>query len=99
MEKVIIGDDNDKVLDNIEATSEEPLDDDIYFEPSSDAEYIASALNALMAVSDIDTAIISKVDDKRIRRIKRQSIRIISYCLNNQYNELFEDNNDDPDTE
>jgi hypothetical protein len=99
MEKVIIGDDSEKVLVNIEAASEEALDDDIYFEPSSDAEYIASALNALMAVSDIDTAILSKIDDKRIKRIKRQSLRIISYCLNNQYNELFEDNNDDSDSE
>ena len=99
MEKIIIGDDSEKVLVNIEAASEDSLEDDIYFEPSSDAEYIASALNALMAVTDIDTAILSKIDDKRIRRIKRQSLRIISYCLNNQYNELFEDNNDDSDTE
>jgi len=99
MEKVIIGNDDEKILVNIEAASEDPLEDDIYFEPSSDAEYIASALNALMAVSDIDTAILSKIDDKRIKRIKRQSLRIISYCLNNQYNELFEDNNDDSDSD
>jgi hypothetical protein len=81
----------------VEAVEPEILnsDDELYFEPSSDAEYIASALNALMAVGDIDTAIISKIDEKRIRRIKRQSLRIISYCLNNQYEELFDENSDD----
>lgn len=70
-------------------------DEEIYFDPSSDAEYIASAFNALAAVGDIDTAIISKVDERRIRRIKRQALRIISHCLNNQYEELFDENSDD----
>ena len=92
MEKIIITPEEPKEPQS----SDQLANDEMYFEPSTDAEYIASALNALMAVSDIDTAIISKVDEKRIKRIKRQSLRIISYCLNNQYEELFEDNNDDP---
>jgi len=91
MEKIIITPEEPKEPQS----SDELSSDEMYFEPSTDSEYIASALNALMAVSDIDTAIISKVDERRIKRIKRQSLRIISYCLNNQYEELFEDNNDD----
>jgi hypothetical protein len=40
-------------------------------------EYINSAYFALSAVEDIDTAIISKEDEKRIKRIKRKAIKII----------------------
>lgn len=86
---------NKNDIEQVKPDEEVNPEDDIYFEPSSDAEYIASAFNALAAVGDIDTAIISKIDEKRIRRIKRQALRIISHCLNNQYEELFDENSDD----
>ena len=41
---------------------------------TSAVDYINSAYFALSAVEDIDTAIISKEDEKRIKRIKRKSI-------------------------
>lgn len=84
-----------KNIEEVMADDQVNPEEEIYFEPSSDAEYIASAFNALAAVGDIDVAIISKVDERRIRRIKRQALRIISHCLNNQYEELFDENSDD----
>ena len=87
MEKVII--------DNVDPAEELPEEDTAYFEPYSDSDYIAAAFNAITTVEGMDTAIMSKMDDKRIKRIKRQSLKIIAHCLNNLYEELFEDNSDD----
>jgi hypothetical protein len=58
-------------------------------------EYINSAYFALSAVEDIDTAIISKEDEKRIKRIKRKSLKIIDICLSEMYDELFENDEED----
>ena len=58
-------------------------------------EYINSAYFALSAVEDIDTAIISKEDEKRIKRIKRKAIKIIDICLSEMYDELFENDEED----
>ena len=87
MEKVII--------DNVDPAEELPEEDTAYFEPYSDSDYIAAAFNAITTVEGMDTAIMSKMDEKRIKRIKRQSLKIIAHCLNNMYEELFEDNTDD----
>ena len=86
MEKVII--------DNVDPVEELP-EDTAYFEPYSDSDYIAAAFNAITTVEGMDAAIMSKMDEKRIKRIKRQSLKIIAHCLNNMYEELFEDNSDD----
>lgn len=58
-------------------------------------EYINSAYFALSAVEDIDTAIISKEDEKRIKRIKRKSLKIIDICITEMYDELFENDEED----
>ena len=62
---------------------------------TSASEYIHSAYSALAAVDDIDTAIISKEDEKRIKRIKRKSIKIIDICITEMYDELFDTDEDD----
>jgi len=64
-------------------------------EYTSAGEYINSAYFALSAVEDIDTAIISKEDEKRIKRIKRKSIKIIDICITEMYDELFDTDEDD----
>ena len=87
MEKVII--------DNVDPAEELPEEDTAYFEPYSDSDYIAAAFNAITTVEGMDTAIMSNMDEKIIKRIKRQSLKIIAHCLNNMYEELFEDNSDD----
>jgi hypothetical protein len=43
----------------------------------------------------MDTAIMNRTDEKRIKRIRRQSLRIISECINELYEEIFDDNTDD----
>jgi hypothetical protein len=53
-------------------------------------DYIASAFQALNAVDDIDTALLSKSDEMRIKRIRRKSLLIIESCINELYSELFE---------
>ena len=50
-------------------------------------------------VDEIDTAILNKTDERRVKRMKRQALRIVSVCLNEMYEELFDDNNDEPESE
>ena len=62
---------------------------------TSTSEYIASACSALATIDEMDTALMSRSDEKRVKRIRRQSLRILSECINELYEELFEDNTDD----
>ena len=78
-----------------ESVQEETEELDGYVEFTSASEYINSAYFAISAVDDIDTAIISKEDEKRIKRIKRKSIKIIDICISEMYDELFETDEDD----
>jgi formyltetrahydrofolate synthetase len=90
---------NEKVI--INDTPEEPIEvtntpeEEIQVEFTTDGEYIAAATNALAAIENFDTAIMSKTDEKRIKKIRRQSLRIISECVNCLYNEIFESSDDD----
>jgi hypothetical protein len=73
-------------------------EEEFEYEFTSRVEAIASAYSAISAVSDIDTAIMSKLDERRVQRIKRKSLRIIDSCIGEIYNELFfeeENNNED----
>ena len=72
-------------------------EEEFEYEFTSRVEAIASAYSAISAVADMDTAIMSKLDEKRIQRIKRKSLRIIDSCISEIYNELFfeEDNNNE----
>lgn len=71
-----------------ESVQENELDLQVDFTTAHD--YIASAFQALAAVSDIDTAIMSKTDENRIKRIRRKSLLIIENCIDELYNEIFE---------
>lgn len=61
------------------------------YEETSRAEYIAASYNSISAVQDIDTSLLSKEDEKRIKRIKRKALRIIDECISEMYDEMFED--------
>ena len=74
---------------------EQELPEEGIIEFTTTAEYIASACNALAAVDELDTAMMNRSDERRVKRIRRQSLRIISECINELYEELFEDNTDD----
>lgn len=62
----------------------------------SPVEFIQAACLAMDAVDDIDTELVSNIDKRRIKRIKRQSMRIISESLNMLYEELFDPDGDEP---
>jgi hypothetical protein len=74
-----------------EKTPEElPEDLDLQVEFTSDLEYIQAAYFAISAVDDMDTAIMSKTDELRVKRIKRKALVIIDECLKCLYDEIIE---------
>jgi hypothetical protein len=73
-EKDIVGEDSSEVA--VEFTTRE--------------EYIGCAFNAIMAVSDMDTGLLNKTDQARIRRIRKMCLRILDDCVKEMHDELFE---------
>jgi len=67
----------------------------VYEEPTSTPEYIASATNAISAVENFDTAIMTNADRKRVERIRRRSLKIIDYNIGVLYDELFDEKNEE----
>ena len=61
------------------------------FETTTRSDYVASCYNAIAAVGEIDTGIMSKEDAKRKARIVRKSLRIIDDIISELYDELFEE--------
>lgn len=74
---------------------EEEILENFEVEFTTNSEYIASAYYSLSAVQDIDTAIMNKEDEKRVKRIRRKSLKIIDACINDLYDELFEEDDED----
>lgn len=77
-------------------TSENPnsSEDDALVEFTTREDYIGCAYNAIAAVEGLDTGMMNKTDALRIKRIIRKSLRIIDECVNEMYDELFEDDED-----
>ena len=80
---------SEKVIIDETPAPEEEYDGEILL--SSSHDYITSAVNALAAIDNIDTAILNKTDENRIKKIKRQSLRILSHYINEIYEETFDD--------
>lgn len=85
----MIEDIKEEELPKQEEIVEEEQEFEVEFTTRSEA--IHSAFSAISAVSDMDTAIMTKQDERRISRIKRKSLRIIDECINEIYAEMFED--------
>lgn len=83
------------VKENLTVEPEAEMFEEGMVEFTSASEYINSAYFALSAVEDIDTALITKEDEKRIKRIKRKSIKIIDICITEMYDELFEEDDEE----
>ena len=62
---------------------------------TSTSEYICSAYYAIASVEDADTALMTKEDEKRVKRIKRKCLKIIDICVSEMYDELFESDEED----
>lgn len=61
------------------------------------AEAIHSACAAIGACQDFDLGMLNPTQAKRIKRIKRKSLRIIDVYIGEIYDEMFEDENNEDD--
>lgn len=82
---------NSEVANKIEEV--ETLDGEVEFTYTID--YLNGACAALTTMDDIDTAIMNKRDEQRVKRIRRKCLRIIDSCINEFYDELFESEEED----
>ena len=74
-----------------EQIPEEQLPEEIEVEYTSRLDYINAGVMSLGAVGELDPMIMSKIDEQRIKRIRRKALRIIDECLSEMYDELFDD--------
>ena len=76
---------------------EVPEEEEFEYEFTSRTEAIHCATNAISAASEM--TIMTKLDERRMQRIKRKSLRIIDKCIGEIYDELFfeEENNNNED--
>lgn len=75
---------------------EESHEEELEYEYTTRTEAIHCATAAISAASEM--TIMTKLDERRIQRIKRKSLRIIDKCIGEIYDELFfeeETNNED----
>jgi len=83
---LVIGDENKPA---------EEIADETVIEYTTASEYIQCAYYAFDMAANIDTALLNKSDERRVHRLRRQSLRIMSECLNDLYNEIFDDEKTD----
>ena len=60
-----------------------------YIDSTSNAEFIASAFNAISAIEGIDEGLLETKEKTKIRLIRSKSIAIIYTCITELYEELF----------
>lgn len=60
------------------------------FDIVSDAEYISAAYFALSCIEDVDLKMLSEAGIMRVKRIRRNALKIVDHCLNNLHNTLFD---------
>jgi hypothetical protein len=70
-------------------------DSEIQVEFTTREEYIGCAYSALLAVADLDTGLMNKVNQNRIKRIRRMCLRILDDCVKEMHDELFETEEED----
>ena len=73
----------------------EELPEEAEFETTSQSEIIASSFYAISAVSDIDTALMSKAESAMIKRIIKRSIRLIDSCIKDLYEVEFDQDDEE----
>ena len=67
------------------------LPEDAEFETTSHSELISCSFYAISAVSDMDTAMMSKAEQAMVRRILKRSLRLIDSCIKDLYEVEFEE--------
>ena len=71
------------------AQTEEPTEF-VIDPPTSELEYIEAGYFALQSVADVDEQLLTKDEQRTVRRIRKQSLRLIEKCIGYLYDELFE---------
>lgn len=74
--------------DNKDIIGEDSTEVEVEF--TTREEYIGCAYSALVAVSDLDPGLMNKIDQNRIRRIRRMCLRILDDCVKEMHDELFD---------
>lgn len=74
---------------------EQPEEDEAVVEFTSREDYIASCYYCISAVDGFDTGLMTKEDQRRVQRIQRKCLRILDECVNEMYDEIF----DEPDND
>lgn len=69
---------------------EQPIEE-AYVEYTTREDYISSSFYAISAIDGFDGAIMTAADARRIKSIQRKCLRIISECVDEMYNELFDE--------
>lgn len=67
---------------------------EILVEYTTREEYIGCAYSAILAVSEMDVGLLNKVEQNRVRRIRRLCLRILDDCVKEMHDELFETEED-----
>ena len=71
-----------------EIKEDEPIE--YIFEAVSDTECISAAYFALACIEDVDMKMLSDAGIMRVKRIRRNALKIVDHCLNNLHNSLFD---------
>jgi hypothetical protein len=62
---------------------------------TNNSDYISASTNCLYVLNDIDVLLLSKEDEKRVKRIRRKALKIMDICLSEMYDELFDGDEED----
>jgi hypothetical protein len=62
---------------------------------TNNSDYISASTNCLYVLNDIDVLLLSKEDEKRVKRIRRKALKIMDICLSEMYDELFDGDDED----
>jgi hypothetical protein len=79
-------------IDDEKLLEDEPV---VEFEFTTRMDYIQASYFSLASIEGMDTMIMTKNDERRVKRIKRKSLKIIDCCLSEMYDELFETDDED----
>lgn len=69
---------------------EKPIEIEGEIEMHYTVDYINGASAALASLSDIDTMLLNKTDELRVKRIRKKCLRILDICITEFYDELVE---------